>query len=741
MKRYLKTEIRAWVITLITLGFTAANAQTTRQILPATINRDLSLAADTIIVKGKVVVEENATLTLGAGKTILFYPKAAIQIKGGLDLQGAPNKFIEFKNYKADQPGVGFVISEANQQNIKVNYTRFEGVLKPFLFEKNWSRRNVEIKNSQFQHHIENGVYIEFRELDKVLTNDPVTLLIQGNTFSNNSGSVMFAEATADLLKLVLKDNVFSRNEFIGRSLNGIFTTPVFLNENAVLTRGMEPIIKGNSFCFNYGSLVLEDTVEFFPVNITAVGSADFLDVNGNFFGENATKDLDEMMKQMISSQRAPLLLYNDLPLKPYSTTNGHIYKIAVDGVRIDDLHKDVTVNEYTSQIEMIANRPVTVSDKFQVTYIYLMDDTLRYESLNHKLEFSNMNQKVQVSIHDRIIKMRPNGYIMVQGLVDENGFMVPDVHVGLKNFLIKNNVFLSGYESFLKIPRVEQTTPRLYDEGEFPLPTVDELRDTTLKNVVPELDPDDTMWRSKYWDVAVFGGTTLYFGDLAYTNVAISLNNLRPNLGFRFGYNFTERIRIEIAQNNLVIAGADDRSSILGAKRGTNFARGLSVRTTIYDLGIIGEYRLSRYRKMRSIVPSAFIGITGYYFNPQSQINNEGRWYDLRPLRTEGQATPYSKYGVGIPMGIKLTKHLNKYTTIGVSYTYNKVFTDYLDDVSTGKFQTDEYMEKANPDLGTIAVQLSNPNGIKPGTRRSSSAKNDGYSYFGVTLTRKFRF
>ena len=59
--------------------------------------------------------------------------------------------------------------------------------------------------------------------------------------------------------------------------------------------------------------------------------------------------------------------------------------------------------------------------------------------------------------------------------------------------------------------------------------------------------DPEDSMLRREYWDAGILVGTTMYFGDLAYTNITLSLPNARPNLGFRFGYNITDRYRVEL--------------------------------------------------------------------------------------------------------------------------------------------------------------------------------------------------
>ncbi len=721
------------------ITFNTVNAQ--YKDLPASIDVNTTLESGNYLVKGTSTINNSATLKINKGTNLYFEESARIHVQGGIDIAGAPNDFIEITSLDKDRPGIGFVFTEASNTNISFRYSRIHQLVKPIKINKNWSRKSITIENNQFFNLHHSGVYIEIQELDKIITDNLVTITLYGNTFSNNSGSILLSEASSDLLKVNISNNVFSRNEYIGRDLNGIFTTPLFMNYNMAMERGREPVLVNNSICYNYGSLMLEDTVEFFPTHLTVVGNADFLSINQNYFGDQAEQDFDVFMDQLSSSQRAPLLIYNKLSTKPESNLNGHIYKIGVNGIRIDNLNNNVAIDGQTDLIELVANRPITTSPDFKITYVHLEDDTLRYEALEHKLDFSSGNMKVEITIKDRIIKMRKYGYIKIEGFIDQNGFLVPVVSIGLKNFLIENRIFVMGYNDFVKIPKLIQSTPRMYYPSDMSLPpgVASDTGDFFFTN--ENNDPEDSLLREKYWDFGVLAGTTMYFGDLAYTNVTLYLPNARPNIGFRIGYSLNERLRLELTQNNMVIAGADDRTSIVGKNRGTNYDRGLSFRTWIYDIGISGEYRLSKFRKTKSVVPSIYTGVSGFYFNPQGEV--DGVYYPLRPLGTEGQTADgsrhgYSRFGIAIPSGIKLTRHLNNHTLISVSYTYNKLFTDYLDDVSTGYFQTDEDLINNNPDLGSVAIKLANPNGKSSANQRSSSADYDGYSFFGVTITRK---
>src|SRR5690554_7980529 len=86
-----------------------------------------------------------------------------------------------------------------------------------------------------------------------------------------------------------------------------------------------------------------------------------------------------------------------------------------------------------------------------------------------------------------------------------------------------------------------------------------------------------------------------------------------------------------------------------------------------------------------RADVLYVFSGISGFYYNPQTQIN--GKWTNLRPLRTEGQGLPggadeYGMFSLAIPFGVGFKFGIGQFWRLGMEISYNKTFTDYIDDV-----------------------------------------------------------
>ena len=90
---------------------------------------------------------------------------------------------------------------------------------------------------------------------------------------------------------------------------------------------------------------------------------------------------------------------------------------------------------------------------------------------------------------------------------------------------------------------------------------------------------------------------------------------------------------------------------------------------------------------------PYGLIGIGVFHFNPKGSLtaaNGSKTWYDLHPLRTEGEgmaeypySKPYNLTQMNIPMGGGLKYFVSDRVNVGVEFLYRKTFTDYIDDVS----------------------------------------------------------
>jgi hypothetical protein len=155
---------------------------------------------------------------------------------------------------------------------------------------------------------------------------------------------------------------------------------------------------------------------------------------------------------------------------------------------------------------------------------------------------------------------------------------------------------------------------------------------------------------------------------------------------------------------------------------------------------------------------PYGVIGIGMFHFNPQGSLtdaNGNKTWYDLHPLRTEGQgmteypnSKPYSLTQYNIPMGAGIKYYLSDRFNISTEVLYRKSFTDYIDDVSTNYIDPNLFDKYLSAQDAAIAKQIHdkmyaiNSTGLTryaPGTQRGNVNQDDAYfsflMKFGVRL------
>ena len=167
---------------------------------------------------------------------------------------------------------------------------------------------------------------------------------------------------------------------------------------------------------------------------------------------------------------------------------------------------------------------------------------------------------------------------------------------------------------------------------------------------------------------------------------------------------------------------------------------RNLDFSTYIKELGILGEYNIFDVAE-QPLTPYVFAGISGFKFSPYTYTSAGDKVY-LHKLGTEGQGLPqyperqdYKKIQIAIPFGGGLKYALSEDVHVGVELGIRKLFTDYLDDVSTTYVDEATLLAAKGPtavDLAFRGDELKNNPTTYPagGTVRGGKAK-DLY-YFG---------
>ncbi len=265
--------------------------------------------------------------------------------------------------------------------------------------------------------------------------------------------------------------------------------------------------------------------------------------------------------------------------------------------------------------------------------------------------------------------------------------------------------------------------------------------------------------WRRMRYEVIYGAGGTNFLGELGGANQAgtnflrdFEITQTRPVLSIGMRYKILQDLAVK-AGLYLGYLHGDDNTTTETCRHNRN----LRFRSPIIEFGPQIEYSILReqighrynLRRVRGIKGFAvntyfFVGVTGFWFNPQGKLN--GKWYNLQPLGTEGQGLiptrkKYSRIQVAIPYGIGFKYALDREWSIGLEYGVRKTFTDYIDDVSTTYFDNQMIREK----YGNIAAQLADPSSGNPrwtaaGQQRGDARDKDSYMFMTITLTYKLR-
>jgi len=241
-----------------------------------------------------------------------------------------------------------------------------------------------------------------------------------------------------------------------------------------------------------------------------------------------------------------------------------------------------------------------------------------------------------------------------------------------------------------------------------------------------------------QYTEIGFHGGISYYIGDInPYRHF---LHYPQPGGGLFLRVNSSDRIAFKF---NFLYTNveAHDRDS----KHVWQQNRNLNFRSQIVEVGTLLEINFLSYEtgdKKRPFTPYVFGGLAYFRMNPMGEIN--GKWVELQPLGTEGQFITSSGKGyrrgqIAIPIGIGFKLNMGKRIALGLEYGIRKLFTDYLDDVST-VYADEALLEKYS---GPAAVTMADrsllavgPDDSNVGMTRGNSSTKDYYAYTNLSIT-----
>lgn len=250
--------------------------------------------------------------------------------------------------------------------------------------------------------------------------------------------------------------------------------------------------------------------------------------------------------------------------------------------------------------------------------------------------------------------------------------------------------------------------------------------------------------------ELGVFTGVAHYFGDL---NTDFKITDPNPAFGIVGRYNFNERVSFKVA-GGISKVGADDVNSNNTFER----RRNLNFQSKILDASAQIEFNFLPYihgSKDEFFTPYLFAGFAVSQFNPQTTYcvsdpslpvglcPGTTELIDLRPLGTEGQFQGEEYYTTtgSLAFGAGLKVDLNYEWSINVELSARKMFTDYLDDVST-VYPEENDLENLRGPLSIALSDRSLPTPEKigePGRQRGNQQNNDSFAFLTVGIVYYF--
>lgn len=238
------------------------------------------------------------------------------------------------------------------------------------------------------------------------------------------------------------------------------------------------------------------------------------------------------------------------------------------------------------------------------------------------------------------------------------------------------------------------------------------------------------------------FGGFANYQGDLQ--GKRFTLKNSGPAFGLGLSYDITNKLIVRGVATYLKV-GADDKDNTTA--KGITF-RNLNFKTQIAEAQLALEYNFFDLAE-RSFTPYVFGGIAAFHFNPYSSDSNGNKVF-LRPLSTEGEGLPqypdkkpYNKNQIAIPFGGGVKFALSDKVQVGIELGLRKLFTDYLDDVSTTYADSSILFAAKGPQAVAFAYRGNELKGAPPypagGSQRGNPKNKDWYYSTGIRISYLF--
>jgi hypothetical protein len=252
-------------------------------------------------------------------------------------------------------------------------------------------------------------------------------------------------------------------------------------------------------------------------------------------------------------------------------------------------------------------------------------------------------------------------------------------------------------------------------------------------------LTPAFTLVHAQF-HVNLFGGFSNYFGDLQSKTYTAQQSHFAVGAGLQ--YDLTGHFSLLSNLTLGKVSAADSYNPQPDLK-----ARNLNFQSEVFEWNVLGEYNLFDLNDHK-FTPYVFAGLAVYHFNPYT-YDSLGRRYDLKPLSTEGEGLaqypdrkPYALTQFAIPFGGGVKFRVSDHVVLAYEIGLRKLFTDYLDDVSSRYVDQAVLLAARGPEAVQLAYRGNEVKGATAsaypadGTVRGNPVHKDWYYFSGIRVS-----
>jgi len=203
---------------------------------------------------------------------------------------------------------------------------------------------------------------------------------------------------------------------------------------------------------------------------------------------------------------------------------------------------------------------------------------------------------------------------------------------------------------------------------------------------------------------VHIGGGFINYGGDLQ-TKI-YTLNQAKGFLQAGMSFKWSSHYIVDYSIGAGKVGAKDANSYNIHTQK-----RNLSFFSNIGEATLTFEYDLFDISGMKNFTPYGFAGVGAFHFKPYAYDTVGNKVY-LQPLGTEGQELPeygnkefYKQVQFNIPFGVGVKYALSQRVILCGELGFRKLFTDYLDDVSSRYYADTALIGTAR---GPLAAEMS---------------------------------